>query len=296
MQVKNTKKRFYALLLNAILFLITLPFRLFSFSAKSSITSPKSFLIIRLDHIGDVVLSTPVYHSLKDKFPEAQITVLCGSWGKSILENNPYIDSLIILDCPWWTSIRSDVNKKSNFLRRLFITLKQIHSKKFDVCIELRGDIRHIFLFGWLPNIPCRIAFTRSGGSFLLTHPLPYQTGKHEIERNNQLISFFEPISKYWKTEVYTNISDDTKLTVKLSEKISIATEPFVVIFNGGRSNLRRLSTKKVADLCSFIIHTYAIKCCFIGQQSDYENGEEVRGFIHTKKKIFEFMWGTYPS
>ena len=88
MQVHSVKKRLCAWFLNAALFALTLPFKSFNDLKSKNIENPDSFLIARLDHIGDVILSTPVYHSIKERFPKAKISVLCGSWAKEILENN----------------------------------------------------------------------------------------------------------------------------------------------------------------------------------------------------------------
>jgi len=41
-----------------------------------SVSSIRKILIIRLDRIGDMVMTTPIFRALKEKWPDAQITVL----------------------------------------------------------------------------------------------------------------------------------------------------------------------------------------------------------------------------
>lgn len=36
----------------------------------------KNILVIRLDRIGDMVMTTPIFRALKEKWPDVQITVL----------------------------------------------------------------------------------------------------------------------------------------------------------------------------------------------------------------------------
>ena len=123
MQVRSIKKRVFAWFLNIGLYVLTLPFRLFRTPKSTNIGNPDSFLIVRLDNIGDVILSTPLYHSIKERFPSAKISVLCGSWAKEILGNNPYVDSLIVVDCPWWSYIRNDAKTTGSFIKNLYKTV-----------------------------------------------------------------------------------------------------------------------------------------------------------------------------
>jgi len=292
MQVRSRKKRIFAWALNIILYFLTLPFRLFNPPKSTDIRKPDSFLIVRLDHIGDIILSTPIYHSIKERFPKAKITVLCGSWAVDLLSNNPYVDSLIVLDCPWWTSIRSDVRSKGGFLSHLYKTVKFIYASQFNVFVDLRGDIRHIFLFGWLPGIPVRISYTRSGGAFLLTTPFHYEEERHEIERSYHLFSGFEPIKKYWKTEIYTKPDNVNTLQNKLGVLLNINCDGYAVIFNGGRSKLRRLSNEKVAHLCNILIRDYSLKCCYVGHQDDLAHGEKVGRIIDSPDGSFLNLCG----
>jgi len=277
MQVRSRKKRILAWVLNIVLYLVTLPFRLFSLSISINRKEPASFLIARLDHIGDVILSTPIYHSLKDRFPNAKITVLCGSWAAEVLEENPYIDSLIIIDCPWWTSIRNGDRHNRSFISQLYRVVQDILAAKFDVFLDLRGDIRHIYLFGYMTGIPIRISYTRSGGAFLLTHPYPYQDGMHEIGRNYKLLSKFEPLNKYWKTEIYTRADNLYVLQEKLRNQLNLENDSYAVIFNGGRSKLRRLSSGKISEICNILSQDYFLKCCYVGHQDDFEDGEKIK-------------------
>jgi ADP-heptose:LPS heptosyltransferase len=56
------------------------------------------FLIIRFSSIGDIVLTTPVIRNLKQQAEDAEVHFLTKLQYRSILENNPYIDKIHILD------------------------------------------------------------------------------------------------------------------------------------------------------------------------------------------------------
>ncbi len=165
--------------------------------------------------------------------------------------------------------------------------IKNIRRQQFDLFVDLRGDIRHIFLFGWLTRIPARISYTRSGGSYLLTRSYPYEEGKHEIERNYKLFNDFEPLEKHRQTEIYPEKNSHVSLKEKLENDLNIESDRYAVIFNGGRSKLRRITNDKIADFCRIIIQKYSLKCCYVGDLDDFQEGENIKEMIDKSK---EFM------
>ena len=58
-------------------------------------TSAASVLVIRTDRLGDVVLSTPVYKSIKKSFPHLRVSVIVNRSNMSILTDNPNVDEII---------------------------------------------------------------------------------------------------------------------------------------------------------------------------------------------------------
>jgi len=80
----------------------------------------KSILLIRLDHLGDVLLTTPAIKSLKKQFPQARIGMLIKEWSFEAIQNNPHIDNIIIFN-PSWTIAKSEGTKTDNVALLVFI-------------------------------------------------------------------------------------------------------------------------------------------------------------------------------
>ena len=68
----------------------------------------KKILVIRLDHIGDVLITTPIYKALRIRYPKARIDTMIGSWSQAVLDHNQDVDCRIIYDAPWWREVRAD--------------------------------------------------------------------------------------------------------------------------------------------------------------------------------------------
>jgi ADP-heptose:LPS heptosyltransferase len=60
--------------------------------------APSRILAVQLRRIGDVLLTTPAVELLKRRFPEAELHVLTEKTCAPVLENNPHVDQLWVLD------------------------------------------------------------------------------------------------------------------------------------------------------------------------------------------------------
>ena len=62
----------------------------------------QNILIIKLRHIGDVLLSTPVLRGLRTAFPLARLTMLVNRGTEGVLANNPDVNEVLCLEKGAW--------------------------------------------------------------------------------------------------------------------------------------------------------------------------------------------------
>ncbi|MDQ7056904.1 MAG: hypothetical protein Q9M89_10870 [Persephonella sp.] len=55
-------------------------------------------LVWQTAFLGDLILTTPLLHSIKNLFPDSSLTVITKPFGKDVLKNSPYVDRLVIFD------------------------------------------------------------------------------------------------------------------------------------------------------------------------------------------------------
>ncbi len=96
--------------------------------------------------MGDVVLSTPVYHTLKQSFEGCFVGSLVSSYTAPLLEGNPHVD-LVITDDPG----NSEDGRRS-FRRKV----KEVSSHKFDIALLLMPTRRLAYMM-FLAGIPNRV-------------------------------------------------------------------------------------------------------------------------------------------
>jgi ADP-heptose:LPS heptosyltransferase/glycosyltransferase involved in cell wall biosynthesis len=63
-------------------------------------------LLLKLDHIGDFVMTLDAFRIIRDTWPKAHITLVCGPWNKSIAERSGLFDSVI--GCNFYPDITTD--------------------------------------------------------------------------------------------------------------------------------------------------------------------------------------------
>jgi ADP-heptose:LPS heptosyltransferase len=55
----------------------------------------QKILAIRLDGMGDLIMTTPIFQELKLKYPTAELIAVVQERNKDLLENNPYVDRIL---------------------------------------------------------------------------------------------------------------------------------------------------------------------------------------------------------
>ena len=63
--------------------------------------SAREVLCVRLDAMGDVLMTTPAICALRDAVPGRRITLLTSPSGAAIARMIPEIDDVIVYDAPW---------------------------------------------------------------------------------------------------------------------------------------------------------------------------------------------------
>jgi lipopolysaccharide heptosyltransferase II len=175
--------------------------------------------------LGDLLLSTPVIHSLKMEFPDATMTVMAKETFADILEGNPYIDWVVPVPYAW-----------TNGFSKFGEQLRAIRNGNFDLALVLWTSFREALLL-LLAGIPYRVG--QSGRllySFMFSHQVDKrseegdeETHQVEILLDNVRSLGFEPKNK----EVIIKVSDEaTSYVDKLLYDTCMLHDEFFIGFN----------------------------------------------------------------
>jgi lipopolysaccharide heptosyltransferase II len=95
----------------------------------------RKILLVKLDHIGDMILALPAIKMLRMRFPNAYITMLSTSWPKDIVEKVTEIDEVMFFDL-WNRKSQEGMNKE--MFKELKGLEKRLTNKSYDLAIDLR--------------------------------------------------------------------------------------------------------------------------------------------------------------
>jgi heptosyltransferase-3 len=148
----------------------------------------KKILVIKLRHIGDVLLTIPVFRALREHFPDAHISVLVNSGTEQVLTGNSLIDEIIVFD----RSIKSMAHLKKYANELSF--LRNVRKRVFDMTIDLTGGDRAAML-SFASGARYRLGWKSKKGfvgkRHFYTHRSEPDSKKHMVLQNLDVISRF---------------------------------------------------------------------------------------------------------
>ena len=125
-------------------------------------------LLIRPDHIGDVLLGAEAVALLRASLPRARITYLVGPWAAEAARAGPRVDEIRTLDFPGFTR-----RPKANFVAP-YVTLARaalrLRRERYDVAVVLRPDHWWGALLALTAGVPLRVGTDTAETKPLLTH------------------------------------------------------------------------------------------------------------------------------
>ena len=110
--------------------------------------APKNILLIRFKSIGDVVLTLPAVHAVRENFPDARITFFTISENAPLLQGFRDVDEVIALDR---AALKNPLRAAPEFFR----LLRRLHTGKFSLVVDFQGYGETAWL-SWLSGAPER--------------------------------------------------------------------------------------------------------------------------------------------
>ncbi|MCM8766011.1 MAG: lipopolysaccharide heptosyltransferase II, partial [Candidatus Omnitrophica bacterium] len=239
----------------------------------------KRILVIRSDRIGDVVLSTPVIKNLRDYFPQSFIAMMVRPYTKEIVENNPYLDEVIVYDKD---------GKDRSFLATLRFACK-LRKYKFDLAIILHPTNR-VHIISFLAGIRRRVGYQKKLG-FLNTDRIEekkYLGEKHELEYNLDLLHHLgiEPKDK----TLFFPIDKEAEERVDLFfKKYGLDKKDFIVIHPGASCPSKIWPLENFASVSDSLMRDFGFKVLIVTDKKNSYLGQKVKNFMKYKPVLGEF-------
>ena len=149
---------------------------------------PRRILVIRLDLIGDLVLSMTAVRALKRTYPEAEIDLLAVPASARVIMQDPDLAGIITYDPNVWRRPKALIQAK-NWLEA-YSLLRRLRARHYDIAVSLYGPWAGVIAV--LSGAQRRVGFGRESYPGFMTDSVPGghwspKNRKHEVDYCLQL-------------------------------------------------------------------------------------------------------------
>jgi lipopolysaccharide heptosyltransferase II len=129
-------------------------------------------LLMRVDGIGDLAMSSAIFPSIRRAFPHAKVDLLTSDSAKPLAE--------MFGAAGWIDTVRS-LPLMSTGLAPYFRLAREFRRDGYDAAVDLRGDMRNVIMM-WLAGIPRRLGLPGTGFNYLLSEQVDLPDPHHQAE------------------------------------------------------------------------------------------------------------------
>ncbi|MBI4316987.1 MAG: glycosyltransferase family 9 protein [Chloroflexi bacterium] len=240
-------------------------------------------LLIRPDHIGDVLFTTPALRLLRAHMAEAHIVFLVGPWSRRVIERNPHVDEIVTFGFPWY-----DRRPLPAFWRRYaaLIGLARMLSRyEFDAALNLRSDFWWGALLTCLLRVGQRVGYDQQDCSPFLTQIVPLQGRSHSVERNLRLVEASLGLDGAASTVVeqceldFVVTPQEQQFAAEYLQARGVDPgDPLVAIHPGVGGDMKLWTTSGFAAVAQGIQRKHGVKLLLTGSSSERGMVDEIAG------------------
>lgn len=210
----------------------------------------RNILCVRLDYLGDVLMTTPALRALRESAGGRRITLLTSPGGAAVARHIPEIDDVIVYAPPW---LKSSPVQDPDVQLEMVQTLK---ARAFDAAVIFTSYSQNPLptaLLCHLARIPLRLAHCHENPYQLLTDwildPEPATGVRHEVRRQLDLVASIGCRARDEKLSFALRDPDLDWMRQRLQEAASGG--PWVLLHPGATAVSRRYPAPLWAELAA---------------------------------------------
>ena len=245
----------------------------------------KRILVVRLDEIGDVVMTTPFLRELRRNLLDAWITLVVKPSVYNLVELCPYVNEVLTYD--WNTRGRFGQLRRHLWAFRL--AWRRLLKRRFNLAVLPRwdADTYHGSFLIYFSGAPWRVGYSenvidhkqRTNGSFdsLFTHALEDNTLKHEVDHNLDMIRFLGGTVQEDRLELWMEEADET-FAERVFKSNSIYPDDLLIAFGPGAWESKRMwPHSNFVELGAWLKTKYDARILVVGGKGEESLGQEIQ-------------------
>jgi lipopolysaccharide heptosyltransferase II len=226
----------------------------------------RNILVVRLDNLGDVLMSTPAIRALKEHAPGVRITLLGSRSGAAAARHVPLIDETIVHDAPW---VKGPAGNEADEHR----LIAELRARAFDAAVIFTVCTQSALpaaLLCRLAGIPLRLAHCRENPYALLTDWVAdtdvCQDGmRHEVRRQLDLVRAVGLQTSDERLVFVCRPGEADAMRRKFTAMGGDPTQPYVVVHPGATAASRRYPPERFGQAAAQIAREAGCQVVFSG-------------------------------
>jgi len=214
---------------------------------------PRNILVIDFGQLGDVVLSLPALRGLRERFPNARITVAVGKPGAEVINLSGYSNATLEVDR---VALRDGPKLVS--AARILKFVSQVRRAKFDFVVD-RHSLSETNLLGFFSGAQHRLYSRRPGRSLdylanFKPQPPREDANKHLVDRYLDVLKPLGITNLARTPYLKTRTADDAAIERLLKKEKAHIGAPLVGLFPGSGHAGRRWPLERFAELADYLL------------------------------------------
>ena len=239
----------------------------------------RNVLCIRLDSIGDVLMTSPAIRAVRESVDDRCVTLLTSASGAAIARLIPEVDDVIVYDAPWNKMTEPATSGEPDLAM-----IEQIKHRGYDAAIIFTVFSQNPLpaaMFCYLADIPLRLAHCHENPYHLLTDwipdPEPAQGIRHEVQRQLDLVAQVGCTTDASRLSLKVSQAARTRVRQLLKARGIDLQRPWAPIHAGATAPSRRYPPEQFALVARALVQEHNIAVVFTGMRAEQTLVEGIR-------------------
>jgi ADP-heptose:LPS heptosyltransferase len=237
-------------------------------------------LVLRLDEIGDMVLTTPLLRELRRNAPQAWITLVVKPDTQNLVEFCPYANEVLVFD---WR-LKGRLAELRRHAKAFMFARKHLW-RRFDLAVVPRWGVDYYdaTFLAYMSGTPRRVAYSEHsseakaqlnrGYDQLITQALDGRGVKHEVEFNLELLQLLSGEVNDSRLELWLT-EDDRAFARKILAAHGVGGGDLVIAFSpGSRAKTRCWPLERWIELGRRLKRELQTRLVIVGSEQEKELG-----------------------
>ena len=246
---------------------------------RTSSPSPHRILVLRLERIGDLLMTLPALADLRSLAGSADIDLVVGEWNLDLARAIPSVTRVEALSARWLA--RGDEGRGFPGLLR---EASRWRARQYDLAINFEPDIRSNLLLAASGSRWCA-GWSSGGGGPLLDLALDFDPRAHTTDNGRRLVSTV--FQRQAVTRTQPSLAIPESATRRAAERLGRRGKgPLIGIHASGGRHVKQWEPQKFADLAERLARDLKATIVLTGGPGDRAIVDVVRAAIPPEQTV----------